>query len=276
MARLKGKLGKALQVPGQCYAGPVLGGCGSKLTQEHPLSETLRKGTELQVLVHDQPRGTSIPTMRASLAVSMRQASAPILCDRHNGALSPVDTTAKDLSQALREAARRTGSSMALTEQARTLDGHLFARWLCKYHSGCSVMLGRTPHPDFVRYAFGEPTLTRLYFLFPIIEGIPLQPEHVGDMTNTPLQMWHTPQADREVFYVVFEGLHVLVSTLRSGPDLDDIYDELPFPNGTLIVDRLRRLTYPAAQLSISLDWGGDPDDPRVLDASGKLVASRQ
>ena len=123
--------------------------------------------------------------------------------------------------------------------------------------------------------AIGEPTYTRVYFLFPLVEGLPLGAQHVGDTSNTSLEMWHTPQADREVFYVAFEGLRVLVSTLRDGPYLNEIYDQLPFPNGTHILDRLRRLTYPAARLSISIDWRSDPDDPRVFDASGKLVASR-
>jgi hypothetical protein len=250
----KGKLGRQLKVPPQCYAGHVLGGCLGKVTQEHPLSQGLRKGKTLQVIGNRLPPGAGDWIQTFSESVSAKQASAPLLCEKHNRALSPADNEAKKLSEALRDVRSRWGSLIARPHTI-SINGHFFGRWLCKYYCGCLTMTGQVPHADFVRYAFGEPTKDRLYFLFPVRDRAASK---LGDTKNLPLRVFRTETGD--AFHVAFEGLDVIVSTLRGdGPEMQEVYEELEFPNGTQIFARPHGLSIPGVHLRISLDWSSDP-----------------
>lgn len=272
MARRKGGLGRRLKVEPQCYAGRVLGGCFGKVSQEHPLSEGLRRGKTLQVIVSRQPPGEKAWQRTFSAEITARQASAPVLCEKHNGTLSPADAEALKLSEALRDAAARSHSPIIRPYSVVRVDGHLFGRWLCKFYSGCMAMTQQDVHPDFVRYAFGGTTTGRLYFLFPAEAG---QIPRLGDTRNLSLQGYRTEVGGPEAFRVTFEGLDVVVSTVKGGPGMAEVFDELPFQHGTRIIDRLRALDLGDIQLRISLDWSSDPDEPWILGPTGMPTARR-
>jgi hypothetical protein len=56
-----------------------------------------------------------------------------------------------------------------------------------------------------------------------------------------------------------------------------EVFGELPYQEGTEIIDRLRQLNFDEDQLRISLHWSGEPDEPWILDiaACPWLAASR-
>jgi hypothetical protein len=273
MARKRrGRLGRLLKVVPACYAGTVVGGCEGPITEEHPLSEGLRRGKGLLMMVRSQPVGTSEWKPSFAAEVTAKQASARVLCRKHNGALSRVDAEALRLSRALRDVGTRGTSSIIRPPQTVRIDGHFFGRWLCKYYAGAMAMTGEEPHPDFVRYAFGEPTSALIYFLFPVAIG---QTPRIGDARNLPIQTYRTWKGGPEAFRVTFEGLDVVVSTIRDSPEMQEIFEELPVPSGTGIIDRLRVLNFERDRFRIVLDWRGDPDDAKVLDANGVLTTSR-
>ena len=273
MSRRKGKLGRLLKTAPQCYAWAVVAGCAGDVNQEHPLSEGLRRGKRLRVVINRLPPGTDRWRQTFDKEVSAKQASALVLCEKHNGDLSKADEEAVRMSGALRELAERSRSTIIQPLETVTIAGHLFGRWLCKYYSGSMAMTGQTAHPDFVRYAFGEKTHRRLYFLFPAELNQALR---LGDTSNMPLQTYRTDGGHPEAFRVTFEGLHVVVSTIKGGPHMKEVFDELPYPDGTRIIDRLKVLRMPEVHFRILLDWGGDPDDARILSPSGMPTPVRE
>jgi hypothetical protein len=269
VARKKGKLGKTLNVTPHCYAA-VIGGCGERFTQEHPLSKNLRKGKSLQIVGSIlTPDGWQ---QGFSVDVTIEQAAAAILCDIHNGALSLADTEGGKLSAALREARERMASPIARAPISVPIDGTRFGRWLCKYYAGCLAMTGRIPHPDFVRYAFGQPTERRIYFLFAGRVG---DAPPIGDTRNMPLRVFSTEPGGPEAFRVTFEGWDIVVSTFP--PDAPEMAEVIAtFAKGTQFMDRLKVLNLAADGVRINLDWDSDPDELRILDASGLPVSSRR
>jgi hypothetical protein len=225
----------------------------------------------MEFRVNEQPAGTLewSPTFAAD--VSAAQSSGPVLCERHNGMLSLADSEATKLSEALRNAAERMRSQLVHAPLVSIVNGYQFGRWLCKAYVGCSAMNGQRSNDDFIRYAFGEPTTSRLYFLFPAGPAAQL-----GDTRNLQLQGYRTTERGPEAFRVLFEGLVVVVSSVRDGPGMEAIFEELPFPEGTEVIDRLRRISLPTIEVRIDLDWSGDPDDPRLLDPTGMPVSRRR
>jgi hypothetical protein len=266
----RGELGRRLKVSEHCYAGAVIGGCYGRVSQEHPVSEGLRKGKTLIVLGHHLPLGTQKWNRLFSEEVTARGASAPVLCGAHNQALSSADAEAKKLSTGLYErmAQQASAASALLPPIQLSLDGNLIARWCCKVYCGSMAMPEKTAHPDFVRYAFGQPTDRRLYFLFPV------RGSTVARLARTGIVSIRAFQAERhEAFYVVVDGLELIGTTLMDGPEMDEIYGDVGLPTGTEIRDRCPVLDMPG--LRISLDWKNDPDRALVLDPKGMLVSSR-
>jgi len=157
MPRPKG-LGRLLKVKPHCYAA-ALGGCSEKLSQEHPLSAVLRLGKTLRVVVRRQLPGASKSQQTLSRDIDIRQACAPVLCEAHNTALSAIDSEAAKLSAALQEVGRRSRSRIVQPYEAVSINGRFFGAWLCKFDCGSMAMTGQQPHPDFVRYAFGNETV---------------------------------------------------------------------------------------------------------------------
>ncbi len=107
--RKKGKLGRILKVKDHCYAAPVLGsgGCSADFSEEHPLSQALRRGKTLEI--RRATVGPGAPR-RATFAATLpiRQLSARVLCVTHNRALSAADQEAVRFSE------------VALAERVRT------------------------------------------------------------------------------------------------------------------------------------------------------------
>jgi len=110
-----------------------------------------------------------------------------------------------------------------------------------------------------------------VHFLFPVrIGGKP----PLGDIGNMPLRIFRSVPRAHEAFHVTFEGLDVVVSTMRgNAPEMAEVYE--PFPHGTQVMQRLRVIDLAEDQLRIRLDWDSDPDEARILDPSGMLTASR-
>jgi len=252
MVKAKG-LGRKLKVKPGCYAAEIVGGCSKSLSQEHPLSENLRRDKTF------------------SQRIRMKHAFAPVLCVTHNGVLSKTDAEAGRLSAALREVGARSHSLIVRPYEVVHIDARLFGRWLCKFYCGYVKMTGQEPHRAFIRYAFGMETQEPIRFLFPVwLGGKP----PLGDTRNMPLRIFRTVPGGPEAFHVTFEGLDVVVGTLPgNAPEMVEIF--APFPEGTQVIERLRLIDFPEDQFRIRLDWSGDPDEARILDPSGMPAASR-
>lgn len=112
-----------------CWAA-ALGGCDSKTSREHLVSDGLWDGPRIRV--------QGLPWCRDEPKIVGRNAlTAKILCRSHNSALSPVDTAGRDAFRALANAAKFADNRTKIT--ARTwipfhfrIDGQLLERWFLK------------------------------------------------------------------------------------------------------------------------------------------------
>lgn len=272
MVKRKG-LGRVLNVPDHCYA-KFLGGCSPELSNEHPLSATLRRERRLCIVVNRKPPKAATWKQTLSREFPIQDLKVPVLCKTHNEVLSSADSAASRLSDALVEVAERSRSLIVRPFDRVEIDGQQFGRWLCKYHCGCMAMTGQTPHPDLVRYAFNESTNTRVYFLFPVVEG-PADLPPFGDQSNLPIRFFSTTAGGPQAFHVTFEGLDVVVTTLD--PDRVDMREVLSdLPDGAQLLDRVRLLRWPHLQFEIKIDWRKDGDEAWVLDARGIPTPGRR
>jgi hypothetical protein len=272
-AQRKGRLGKLLRVKPHCYAGPVVGACSGGPSAEHPLSRTLRKGRTLRMEISYPPDGSGAASPPQVLPpIHIDQFAAHVLCEGHNRALSVVDSEAERLQQALREARERIEAPVARPEAVALVDGHKFARWLCKYAAGWLAATGKRINPDIIRHAFGEMTNKPLYFLFPVRQGATVR---FDDRQNLPLQTTEQDGGGGEQAHIItFEGLEFVVSTLPpDAPEMALIVAD--WPKGTYFMDRPRELNLQADRLRIRFDWSADPDETGLLDVTGAPIRRR-
>jgi hypothetical protein len=108
-----------------CWARP-LGGCSSKLSREHYVSQSLWPGASIDVVglpwCRDEPRRIGLASL-----------TAKILCDVHNAALSPLDAAAGAAMNTLRRVVAFHGTAGKLKKGVRfEIDGPLLERWFLK------------------------------------------------------------------------------------------------------------------------------------------------
>ena len=103
-----------------CYAAELLDCDGGPTTREHAASEGLLERFGRTFVVKGTPHGEAVTRTPKSMA-------ARVLCERHNGALSPFDTELQRLYDVCNDA--RDGKAIGW----RTLNGHHIERAAIKF-----------------------------------------------------------------------------------------------------------------------------------------------
>lgn len=114
----------------KCYAGP-LGGCSSKISHEHYISRKLLEQIDPRPIVES---GVHVGSPDGRYGIS--SLTAKILCTKHNSQLSPLDTEAAKLYEAIDAFETSAASQSAPTAAEVTLDGALLERWFLKVAFG--------------------------------------------------------------------------------------------------------------------------------------------
>ena len=172
----------------RCWARS-LGSCGGKLSREHLWSNGLDDQPQLVV------RGFPWCKEEAKV-VGAAALTSKILCETHNGLLSPVDTEASTFFKQLGTAAglhveRRSETQPDQWDVHETVvDGQLLERWFVKTAINLALVgrsdlrwhltdtaLSEVP-PDFVKAAFGEVSLPPHMGLYAVATvGVPTRYE---------------------------------------------------------------------------------------------------
>lgn len=121
--------GRALE---NCYASS-LGDCGPTLSREHYISESILRRLNVAKGLHAQ--GFPWQKDAAPQPIPPSALTARVLCDRHNAALSPLDSIAERLFAALDEENIADAPEGIL----RLFNGHDFERWLLKVLCGVAA-----------------------------------------------------------------------------------------------------------------------------------------
>lgn len=151
-----------------CWAYKI-GGCDGPITGEHIVSSAqLPDRVTLKGLHWCQEE---FKTVGRSSCV------ANVLCRRHNNMLSDVDAEATRFKKFLPLffSTRKAGKKLTVSDRFHTVNGTLFARWLCKTYCNMVASGKREPSNDFVCYAMKSPTARRMYFCVPAAIGKSLQ-----------------------------------------------------------------------------------------------------
>jgi hypothetical protein len=133
----------------RCYAAS-LSDCSAKISAEHYLSAVILRrlaGPSGWLDVTGVPKDAPKKRLTASTLVARK------LCERHNGALSPLDTVAGRVFDAIASVGNELGQGRDLLVG---VNGHDFERWLLKYLCGL-LTVRRVPIPEvWIRILFGE------------------------------------------------------------------------------------------------------------------------
>lgn len=147
-----------------CYMGSTRN-CSSSGSREHFISRTV-----LALIGEDSVKVSGVPWLPAdeARALSLKSLAANILCERHNAALSPLDTSAGRFFGALKDiyADLENKKSISRKRLWYLFSGEELELWLFKtalglFHSGNAaksrVKLAQTQaiHPDIVRVFSG-------------------------------------------------------------------------------------------------------------------------
>jgi hypothetical protein len=269
--RRKGVLGKLAGVQPSCYAEPIIGGCSGPLSEEHPLSEALRRGGRVQVGVSVPDHHGGRTVVFSSPPMIMSHASAKILCKGHNGKLSPADTEALRLQSALQDIARFDQSPLVIPSVRVAINAHRFAQFLCKWVVGEFVIHDpNTPaSSDLIRYAFGVPTSAPLHFYFGNTVG---ERPGFGRTYNVPITRIGSPIDPSAAYVAEFCGIRTVITSFAPGSvGLRELQRVLGSPEAEWI-NRLQAIQMPmngGQTYSILFEWRDDPYESRVLDSSG-------
>ncbi len=253
-----------------CYAGPIIGGCGGPLTEEHPFSEALRRGGSVEIVVREPDSAGEWQTTFSSAPIKAKDASAKILCADHNNGLSPTDQEAVRLQDALQEIGRRDASTLVFPSQRVVINGRCFAQFLCKYIVGAYVIHDpkTPPSADLVRYAFGFPTSRPLHFYSAMQIG---DKPGFGRTDNAPVRRIGSDTEPSMAYVVEVAGLRTIVTHLGGGDPLLVALKDLVAPDAGWL-DRLCGIRCPMKGNEvyfIAFDWSDDPAESRLLDAGG-------
>jgi hypothetical protein len=209
----------------KCYA-QRLGGCSSKISGEHAFTESVMgKGGLLGM------RG--FPKIPDSM-IGISSATANVLCTDHNSLLSPLDSEAKKLSDALDQYHAATSGTYTVV-----LKGPLFERWLLKVVMGY-LAAGYTPLGR--QYPSSTEVVAALFGLIPMAPPI-------GMYSMTGVDRWSDYTKEvlfRELTAIDPAGAHQVVGAfiaLHGFPFLFSlggpfaIQDYLRRPDGTSYLD---------------------------------------
>ncbi len=150
-----------LAVP-RCYASP-LRSCFGKISSEHFMSQAVLDQMDEVVITGVRGRSDGV-------VASVKSLGTNVLCQRHNSAVSTLDTTAGLLFGHINDRIDpKPGRPPALANPLR-LRGHHVERWLLKYLCGvlASGMLARTDPADERKWPVPERWVRLLYGLEPL------------------------------------------------------------------------------------------------------------
>ena len=274
VARRKGVLGKLAGVKPACYAGPIIGGCRGRLSEEHPLSEALRRGRRIQVGVSVPDGAGGWRVVFSSPPIEMAHASGKILCEGHNGDLSLADQEAMRLQDALRAIATRSDSPLVIPSERVVINGRRFSQFLCKRVVGEFAIYdpGTPPSADLVRYAFGKPTLAPIHFYLGHQVG---ERPGFGRSDNVPITRIGSPTDPSVANVVEFEGIRTIITSLARGDALLEELKQVAGAPESGWVNRLHGIDCPmegGQEYKIVFDWREDPYESALFDAAGHPV----
>jgi hypothetical protein len=271
MARRRGILGKLRNVSPGCYARGIIDGCEGPLSEEHPLSEGLRRGRRIQVVVKEPGADGAWRETFASPSIPMRHASAKILCVKHNGALSAADLEVQKFQEALQEIELRSQSPIVWPAKTVVINGRLLGQFLCKYIVGSFVIHDPvTPvKRDLVLFAFGRKTDRPVHFYF--VQSVGDRPGF-GRTDNAPIQRIESPDDPQVAHIVTVAGFRTIVTSLSEGEALLPVLMEMVAP-GVQWINRLAAIESPlkGEMYRVTIDWRDDPCHFHVLDVSGRI-----
>lgn len=146
------------------------------------------------------------PHNRKSIPVG--SAAANILCKKHNEQLSPLDSEAKRLRDAIVEM-----SSFQVTQknelwkgpQRVYVDGNLISRWIAKTYCNVRATDNLEVSTSFVRFAYNLDPDRKIYFYMYVGLGLELKVE-------SHIQIVNLYNDRNEIGYCCFYGYHFFVS----------------------------------------------------------------
>jgi len=205
----------------RCWAS-CLGGCDGKISREHLVSQSLFISNTVNV------RGFSW-CENETREIGISSLTAKILCEKHNSALSPVDTGGADAFDIFRERQRISNVRQNLKPRLGNvvryqIDGPLLERWFLKTLINISfdrdLPIGREsrevgkPTCDLVEIAYGHrpfPGRAGLYFVV-----------HAGQVIDSDDRVQFAPliknQEYIEAGLFMFRGFRFLLFLTPEGP----------------------------------------------------------
>lgn len=209
----------------KCYAAP-LADCDDKITREHPVSESLLEEFGGEFIMD----GTPWAKMRLT---KTKEAASKVLCERHNSALSPLDSMIPRLFRVLR--GFREGRDVGW----HTIDGEDLERWAMKAAVGylesdnildrdATTRITTDGVPEWwLRYLFGEQELPMGIGMHVLASGIP-EGLRAGLLT-VAVATYPEGHAQAGMFHGVYINLVGLLFLVTVEPDLSFMPDELVY-----------------------------------------------
>jgi hypothetical protein len=121
-----------------CYARS-LGGCSTKISLEHYVSEGILKLIDQRFGVQSETvDGTNLVSLKPCVKkkLTIGRLTAPILCETHNSRLAPFDTEGLAMFAAM-DKMNEYGLNPQLPAPTARIDGDRFERWMLKTLCGC-------------------------------------------------------------------------------------------------------------------------------------------
>lgn len=250
----------------ECYARE-LGGCANKVNREHYVSQGI-----LELIEHGSHRpsksvrtfGVAFQGGDAERQIGVASLTAKMLCERHNGMLSPYDSAGKGMFQAVEALYVDTGKPEA-PHRALRVNGDDFERWMLETFLGglysgnfrvteTERMPGVLPPAEFLQILFDRaefPDRQGLYWM-PIGEGVVTAPDtkvlRVAPLVNSP---------DVLGFTVWLFGFEFVLLTAQLISQMPTKFDSAFYrPSGMRAVGSNARIEF---------DWKGGPRSGEIV-----------
>lgn len=199
----------------QCWA-KQLGGCAGGMTREHYFSKSLYSGNAITLKGLHWCRTDPV-------TISISDATANVLCQRHNGSLSDYDMEASKFQDSIAQLDRtsfQTNSRKMQSPLMRIeLSGVRLSRWLTKTHCNLRAVARRAVEARFVAHSFGDLNHALRFYVH---EAVNLEFNNGS--------VWCQDCWDDEgnvVWFVRLAGLLWIASTI----ELAELGDEVPVNN---------------------------------------------
>lgn len=190
-----------------CWAN-IIGGCSSKISGEHIVSKSIFTDNMLHI--------SGVSWLGEKKSLPKKTLEANILCTTHNNNLSELDTTAMELSSAIRDC------YSAHSEVSILLNGWFFERWCLKVLCGLIASgwtEGGKSHPpkQIVEIAFGKNQ-------FKDGAGLYILNEFSGQDFGTDIVQWNIvldSETNSQIcgILIILRGVVSLLTVLPGNPE---------------------------------------------------------